>query len=62
MLEYVLAWMLIGFGLATLTEGYHRFRQFADAAGRPLRYWWLAGLIGAVGLGLISLGFGLEPS
>ena len=54
--------MLVGFGLATLTEGYHRFRQFADAAGRPLRYWWLAGLIGAVGLGLISLGFGLEPS
>ena len=55
MLE-ILSWTLIGFGLFTLTEGYHAFRQRTEHSPRPLQYWWLAGLIAAAGLGLISGG------
>ena len=44
--EDALGWALIGFGLAILTEGYHRFRCFAQNGDRPGRYWWLAGIIG----------------
>ena len=62
MLEHTLGWTLIGFGLLTLTEGYYRFRRFAEGVERPGRYWWLAGLIGGVGLGLMSVGFGLKAS
>ena len=62
MLENILGWTLIGFGLLTLTEGYHEFRQRTAGAECPGRYWWLAGLIGAVGLGLMSLGFGMKIS
>jgi len=50
----------IGLGLATLTEGYHAFRQRADRAGRPARYWWIAGTISAAGLALIILGLELD--
>ena len=62
MLENILGWTLIGFGLLTLTEGYHGFRRLTEGAERPGRYWWLAGLIGALGLGLMSLGFWLKIS
>lgn len=54
------AWLCIGFGLATLTEGYHVFRQRAERAGLPGRYWWIAGTICAVGLGLIIAGLEIE--
>ena len=62
MLENVLGWTLIGFGLLPLTERYHGFRRRTEDAERPGRYWWLAGLIGALGVGLMSLGFGLKIS
>lgn len=58
--QYLFGWLCIGFGFFTLTEGYHAFRQRADKAGRPAGYWWQAGLIGAVGFGLIALGLSLE--
>lgn len=54
------AWLLIGFGLATLTEGYHAFRQRAERDGLPARYWWIAGTIAALGLGLIIFGLELD--
>lgn len=54
------AWLCIGFGLATLTEGYHAFRQRAERDGLPARYWWIAGAISALGLGLIIAGLELE--
>ena len=54
------AWVCIGFGLATLTEGYHVFRQRADREGLPARYWWIAGTIVAIGLGLIIAGLEIE--
>jgi len=56
----LIAWACIGFGLATLTEGYHAFRQRADREGMPARYWWIAGSISAIGLGLIIAGLELE--
>ena len=62
MLQTILGWTLIGFGLFTLTEGYYVFRVRTAGAERPGRYWWLAGLIGAAGLGLMSLGFGMKMS
>ena len=52
--------LCIALGLATLTEGWHFFRQWAERAGNPLRYWWIAGAICATGLGLMGFGFGLE--
>lgn len=58
--EYV-AWLFIAFGMLTLTEGYHAFRQRVEHAARPGRYWWLAGLIWAVGLSLIAFGLDLDP-
>lgn len=58
--QEMLAWACIGFGLFTLTEGYHAFRQSAAKTARPGRYWWLAGAICAVGLGLIMLGLRLD--
>jgi len=57
-----LAWLLIGFGIFTLTEGYHAFRQRAARAGLPLRLWWVAGTIVAVGLALILAGLELDAS
>jgi hypothetical protein len=54
------AWLLVGLGLATLTEGYHAFRQRAERDGMPARYWWIAGTISAIGLGLIIGGLELE--
>lgn len=59
---HVFAWLCIGFGLFTLTEGYHAFRQRAARAEHPGRYWWLAGLIVAAGLGLIILGLTLDSA
>jgi len=59
MLSEILSWSLIGFGLFTLTEGYHAFRQRTEQSPRPLNYWWLAGLIAAAGLGLISTGMAI---
>jgi hypothetical protein len=59
MLIEIARWTLIGFGLFVLTEGYHAFRQRTEAAPRPLQYWWLAGLITALGLGLISAGLSI---
>lgn len=59
---HAFAWLCIGFGLFTLTEGYHTFRQRAARAERPGRYWWLAGLIVAAGLGLISFGLSLDSA
>ena len=56
------AWLLIGFGIFTLTEGYHAFRQRAARAGMPLRLWWVAGAIVAVGLALILAGLELDAS
>ena len=56
----LIAWTCIGFGLATLTEGYHAFRRRAERDGLPARYWWIAGSISAVGLGLIIAGLELE--
>jgi len=58
--QEALAWACIGFGLFTLTEGYHALRQSAARSGRPGRYWWLAGTICAAGLGLIMLGLRLD--
>lgn len=58
--QLIFAWLCIGFGLFTLTEGYHALRQRAADAERPGRYWWLAGTICAVGLGLIILGLELD--
>lgn len=58
--QEIFAWTCIGFGLFTLTEGYHAFRQRTANADRPLRYWWLAGTICAVGLGLIVLGLSFD--
>jgi hypothetical protein len=52
-------WSMIGFGLFTLTEGYHAFRQRTENS-RPLQYWWLAGLIGAAGLALIIAGLAVK--
>ena len=54
--------LLIGSGLLVLTEGYHSFRRLTETSETPARYWWLAGLIGALGVGLMSLGFGLKAS
>ncbi|MFL2546401.1 MAG: hypothetical protein ACJ0SL_03450 [Candidatus Rariloculaceae bacterium] len=51
----LVGWLMIGFGLFTLTEGYHAFRQWTERS-RPLQYWWLAGLIAAAGIGLFSAG------
>lgn len=62
MLRTILGWSLIGIGLLVLTEGYHAFRRMTEKGDRPGRYWWLAGLIGALGLGLMSLGYGLKVS
>jgi len=59
MLFEILGWTLISFGLLTLTEGYHTFRQGTDNS-RPLQYWWLAGLICAAGLGLIIAGLDVK--
>jgi hypothetical protein len=59
MWQDVLGWLLIGIGLYTLTEGYHAFRQRTQHS-RPLQYWWLAGLIAAAGLGLISAGLTIK--
>ncbi len=59
MLLEIFSWTLIGFGLYTLTEGYHAFRQRTEQS-RPLQYWWLAGLIAAAGLGLIRAGLTLK--
>jgi hypothetical protein len=58
MLIEIARWLLIGFGLFTLTEGYHAFRQRTEAS-RPLQYWWLAGLITALGFGLVSAGLSI---
>ncbi len=57
----IVSWLLIGFGLYTLTEGYHAFRQRTEDSP-PLKYWWLAGLIAGAGLGMISAGLTLLPS
>jgi hypothetical protein len=57
-----LPWVFIGFGLYTLTEGYHAFRQRTAESERPRSYWWLAGLIGAAGIGMISIGFTLRAN
>ncbi len=59
MLFEILGWTLISFGLFTLTEGYHAFRQRTEKS-RPLQYWWLAGLIGAAGLTLIIAGLAVK--
>jgi len=61
-LDDILGWTLISFGLLTLTEGYHAFRQRTGRLERPVRFWWLAGLICSLGLGLISLGYALKGS
>jgi hypothetical protein len=58
--ELALAWLCIGFGIFTLTEGYHAFRQRAAGTAHPGRYWWVAGTIVAVGLGLIMIGLKLD--
>ena len=58
--QEMLAWACIGFGLFTLTEGYHALRQRAARTDRPARYWWVAGTICAVGLGLIVVGLRLK--
>ena len=55
-----LGWTLVMFGMFALTEGYHAFRQRAAGAERPGRYWWVAGLIWAVGLSLIAYGLKLD--
>ena len=57
---FALAWLCIGFGIFTLTEGYYAFRQRADRAAHPGRYWWVAGAIVAVGLALIITGLKLD--
>ena len=57
-----LAWLCIGFGILTLTEGYHAFRQRAARAEQPRRYWWIAGLIVAAGLTLIMIGLRLDAA
>ena len=59
MLFEILGWTLISFGLLTLTEGYHAFRQRAENS-RPMQFWWLAGLISAAGLGLIIAGLAVK--
>jgi hypothetical protein len=58
--QEMFAWTCIGFGLFTLTEGYHALRQRAAKTERPGRYWWVAGTICAAGLGLIMLGLRLD--
>jgi len=58
--KHLFAWLCIGFGLFALTEGYHALRQHAANAERPGRFWWLAGVICAIGLGLIILGLNLD--
>ena len=55
-----LGWLFISFGMLTLTEGYHAFRQRVAGAERPGRYWWVAGLIWAVGLSLIAYGLKVD--
>ncbi len=60
LVQEILAWMCIGFGLFTLTEGYHALRQRAAKTERPARYWWVAGIIYAAGLALIMLGLRLD--
>ena len=60
--ELALAWLCIGFGILTLTEGYYAFRQRAARDGMPGRYWWIAGTIVAVGFGLIAVGLSLDGS
>ena len=62
MLADLVGWTLISLGLLTLTEGYHAFRRRTERLERPVRFWWIAGLIGGIGLGLISVGFGLKMS
>lgn len=62
MIDEILGWTLISFGLFALTEGYHAFRRRTEQLTRPGRYWWMAGLIGGLGLGLISLGYALKGS
>ncbi len=60
LVQEILAWTCIGFGLFTLTEGYHTLRQRAAKTERPGRYWWIAGAVCATGLGLIMLGLRLD--
>lgn len=60
LVKLALAWLCIGFGVLTLTEGYHAFRQRAAREGSPARLWWMAGGIVAVGLGLILAGLELD--
>jgi len=55
----VVAALCFGFGIYTLTEGYHAFRQRAGRAEHPGRHWWIAGAIVAVGIALITLGLEL---
>jgi len=62
MLEDLVGWALISVGLLTLTEGYHVFRRRTEKLERPIRFWWIAGLIGGIGLGLISVGYALKTS
>lgn len=57
-----LGWPIVIFGAFVLTEGYHAFRQRTEYVERPGRYWWLAGLIWAVGLSLIVFGLDLDRS
>jgi hypothetical protein len=57
-----IGWALVMFGAFVLTEGYYAFRQRAERAERPGRYWWIAGLIWAVGLSLIIFGLELHGS
>jgi hypothetical protein len=57
MLQSFLGWLLIVFGLATLSEGYYVLRQRADRRGRKAGLWWGAGLIWA--LGLLAIRYGL---
>ena len=60
MLENFLGWVLVAMGLGTLTEGYHAFRQRTGRHERPIRYWWVAGALWALGLALIKLGLSVQ--
>jgi hypothetical protein len=56
------AWLCIGFGLYALTEGYHAVRLYGARTPCPRAGWWRAGVVGAVGFGLISAGFALRSA
>ena len=60
MLENFLGWAFIAMGLGTLTEGYHAFRQRTEGLEQPIRYWWVAGTLWALGLVLIKLGLSVK--